>query len=247
MKVSQLTDIGLKRKANQDQIGTFSNRSQQTLLLLCDGMGGHNAGDVASEMAIFDVGKAWEKTEKMVPVQAEEWLKIAIESANNRIVEVSKEYIDLEGMGTTIVAIAVLGQKALVAHVGDSRAYQVDDGKLIPITKDHSFVQELLDRHIITAEEAQNHPQKNIVTQSVGVNDAIKIDTHWVSLQEGERLLLCSDGLTDMLTDEEITPLLNQETDLNQAAEALIQAANQAGGKDNISVILAEIERGDLL
>lgn len=246
MEVSQLTDTGQIRSSNQDQVGVFYNQAEQALLLLCDGMGGHNAGDVASEMALYAVGHAWEESPKTDTEAVQTWLEDNIVSANDRVLQASEKYNDLSGMGTTIVGIAIIEGKGIVAHVGDSRAYCYDGEILKPLTRDHSFVQELLDMNMITPSEAQNHPQKNIVTQTVGVSEDIKVDISVFALEAQTMLLLCSDGLTDMLTADDIGQIIASDEDVNQAAQALIAAANQAGGRDNISVVLARIEGGDV-
>lgn len=246
MEVAKQTDVGRIRSMNQDQIGVFYNKNESPLLLLCDGMGGHNAGDVASEMAIFQVGVEWEQTEDKSQHEVEQWLIRMITEANRRLVEKSDQYEGLAGMGTTIVAVVIKDSSAIIAHVGDSRAYLFEDHKLQQVTKDHSFVQELLDHNVISKEEAFNHPQKNIVTQTVGVNQEINVEINKIPIVEDDLLLLCSDGLTDMVQDDEIAAILEAHDSVQEISGKLVDAANEAGGKDNISVVLARVEGGDI-
>lgn len=242
MEIASKTDVGVERKQNQDQVGVFYNQDQAVILLLCDGMGGHNAGDVASEMAIYHVGNAWESTENMTDANIiSDWLIDQIKAANAHIFEKANQYLDLSGMGTTIVAAVPLEDLAQVvlAHVGDSRIYihQVDELK--QITKDHSFVQELLDMDMITKEEAQVHPQKNIVTRAVGIAADVDVDIDVVDFLVDETLLLCSDGLTDMVEETEALAILSDELTIEAKADQLIAIANDHGGRDNVSVVVA--------
>lgn len=247
VKIAQITDTGLKRKQNEDQIGVFYNASDQALLLLCDGMGGQNAGDVASEMALYQVGVNWEKTEDMRGESTQNWLTEVFIETNTRILDKSNQYEDLLGMGTTIVALACLGREVIIAHVGDSRAYHIRQGVMTQITKDHSYVQELVDNHIISAEEAKHHPQKNIITQSMGVNPSIEVDLIRLHVSNDDIFVLCSDGLSDMLDDEQILEIICHEPHIDEALTKLVEAANAAGGRDNISIIAAHIEGDDLV
>lgn len=243
MEIASKTDVGVERKQNQDQVGVFYNQDQAAILLLCDGMGGHNAGDVASEMAIYHVGNAWESTENMTDANIiSEWLTDQIQAANAHIFEKANQYHDLSGMGTTIVAAVPLEDLAQVvlAHVGDSRIYIHQADALKQITKDHSFVQELLDMDMITKEEAQIHPQKNIVTRAVGIAAHVDVDINVVDFLVDETLLLCSDGLTDMVEETETLALLSDERlTIEAKADQLIALANDRGGRDNVSVVVA--------
>lgn len=243
MEIASKTDVGVERKQNQDQVGIFYNQDQAAILLLCDGMGGHNAGDVASEMAIYHVGNAWESTENMTDANIiSEWLTDQIQAANDHIFEKANQYHDLSGMGTTIVAAVPLEDLAQVvlAHVGDSRIYIHQADALKQITKDHSFVQELLDMDMITKEEAQVHPQKNIVTRAVGIATDVDVDINVVDFLEDETLLLCSDGLTDMVEETEALAILTDESlSIEEKADQLIAVANDRGGRDNVSVVIA--------
>lgn len=247
MELAQITDVGLKRQSNQDQVGIFANQTGQKLLLLCDGMGGHNAGDVASEMALFQVGHQWEEEESIQSQdQIKTWLDTAIKEANHRVREKAQQFMGLEGMGTTLIALTIYQGQAIIAHVGDSRVYRFNQDKIAQVTKDHSFVQELVDNAVISEEEAATHPQRNIVTRAIGTEADLTVDVQVLDLVADDILLLCSDGLSDMLTQAQVIEILSQDTSIDQAAQALVESANASGGKDNISVILARIEGGDM-
>ncbi|MDO4679832.1 MAG: Stp1/IreP family PP2C-type Ser/Thr phosphatase [Aerococcus sp.] len=245
MEIAQLTDVGERRHSNQDQAGVFYNQDDEPILLLCDGMGGHNAGDVASEMALYQVGVAWEKTTHRPLADVKSWLNTTIKATNQRVLEQSMKYQDLSGMGTTLVCFVPQGKTGMVAHVGDSRLYQCHEDEMIQLTKDHSYVQELVDSDMITQEQARNHPQKNIVTQSIGVTEEVNVSFSTVDITPGDLYILCSDGLSDMLEDDEILGVLENTADLNMAVQELVDRANQAGGFDNITVLLMRAEGGE--
>ena len=235
------SDIGKKRKNNQDFAGYFKNEQDILLAVLCDGMGGHKAGDVASEMAVSHLGDAW-KRNNLTDVDAiTEWIQEHINKENERIVEKSSQYPDLEGMGTTLVAAALVKNVFIIANIGDSRAYQVMHGNLKQITDDHSLVNELLKSGEITTEAAMQHPQKNILTRSLGVAKKVEVDVMTIPVLEGDLLLLCSDGLTNMVNDNEIEKIVNiSDATIEEKVLSLISLANARGGYDNITVILIE-------
>ncbi|RPA60714.1 Stp1/IreP family PP2C-type Ser/Thr phosphatase [Aerococcus agrisoli] len=244
MEIASKTDVGIERKQNQDQVGIFYNQDQLPILLLCDGMGGHNAGDVASEMAIFHVGHAWEETTGMDdPAMIQEWIQANVQSANAKIYEKANQYQDLAGMGTTIVAAVALEDlnQVILAHIGDSRIYMVKAGQIQQMTRDHSFVQELVDMAMITKEEAATHPQKNIVTRAVGIDPEVATDVDILDFNPGDILLMCSDGLTDMVAEDQVLAILAREyLGVAEKADTLIAKANENGGRDNVSVLIAQ-------
>ncbi|MCI5775202.1 MAG: Stp1/IreP family PP2C-type Ser/Thr phosphatase [Aerococcus sp.] len=245
MQIAKRTDVGKWRESNQDQADVFTNRSDQVLALLCDGMGGHNAGDVASEMALYQVGVAWQKTDKMTTESVRKWFESTIEAANHRVYDVSTQYQDLAGMGTTIVALALLGDCGIIAHVGDSRLYRLRDGQFEQLMKDHTYVQALVDQGVMTPEEANHSLQKHQITQAIGVDDKVSVALSETELQPQDKYLLCSDGLTDMLADARIQAILEQESTVDSLATELIQQANDAGGQDNITVVVVAMEGSD--
>ena len=241
MKFAIKSDVGQRRKVNEDAAGYFESKNNIPLMMVCDGIGGHNAGDVASSMALMTIGQAWEKTHFDDMEESYQWLIKKIEEANDDILSRSTQYEDLYGMGTTLVAACVIGNQLMIANVGDSRAYVLRNFQLKQLTEDQSLVNALLKSGEITPEEAEHHPNKNIVTQSLGVTSAVEIDFVRMTVKEEDILLLCSDGLSDMLSLEEIRNVLNHYSDLEQQVEKAVQAANESGGRDNITVSIAKI------
>lgn len=239
MKTASLSDKGNRRQLNQDvvysselPVGNLPN-----LFIIADGMGGHKAGDFASRFAVDTICREVEHSAGRSP---EEILQSAINVANTGIFELSNENRDLEGMGTTVVAAVVYGDCLKVGNVGDSRLYIVNGKNIRQITTDHSLVEEMIRIGGLDRESARTHPNKNIITRAVGVTSAVAADFYEVRLQEGDIILLCSDGLSNMLEDEEIRMIVNAQRDIMEKAEALVRAANQNGGRDNISLILIE-------
>lgn len=234
-----VTDIGKKRKLNQDfvyvsetPVGNLPN-----LFVVADGMGGHNAGDYASkctvETMVREVRGCFEKN----PVRI---LGKAIRMANDQIRRKAKEDSSLFGMGSTVVAATCLGHYLQVANVGDSRLYIIND-EIRQITRDHSLVEEMVRLGSIDRAAARNHPDKNIITRAIGALDTVEIDFFHEELKPGDIVLICSDGLTNMLEDEAIGNILRERLSLEERAVKLIEAANNNGGRDNIAVILIDV------
>lgn len=238
LKTFSITDIGRKRKINQDYVYTSEEPvgNLPNVFIVADGMGGHNAGDYASkttvETMLQDIQQSFEKNPIMI-------LKHAIEKANSVVRQKAGENPDLEGMGTTVVAATCMGKYMQVANVGDSRLYVINK-EIKQITRDHSLVEEMVRMGGLDKADARNHPDKNIITRAVGANDIVEPDFFTVELEEGDMILMCSDGLTNMLEDEEIRMLLGGARDIVEKAQELVETANANGGKDNISVILIE-------
>ena len=238
-----ISDIGNVR-ANNEDVGLFSwgddqsiDRHKGFLMLVADGLGGHNAGEVASRMAV-DIIKH-EYFLSKAPV--EKSLIKAFELANKKIFEMSIRDGSMKGMGTTCTALAVVGNIIYYAHVGDSRAYYLKENEISRITIDHTYVGELLYRGAITMEQALMHPGRNILTNALGSAGSVHIDAgeFAYSFQEKDHLLVCSDGLYEYLNDQEIARIMNANS-LRQAAHALVEEAKKRGGRDNITVVLAE-------
>ena len=242
MKFAIKSDVGQRRKVNEDTAGYFESKNNIPLMMVCDGIGGHNAGEVASSMALMSIGQAWEKMEVDDIEEVYQWLIHKLEEANNDIFLRSTQYEDLYGMGTTLVAAIVIGDQLMIANVGDSRAYVLRKFQLKQLTEDQSLVNALLKSGEITPEEAENHPNKNIVTQSLGVTSVVEIDFVRMTVKEDDTLLLCSDGLSDMLSLEEIRNVMNHYSDIEKQVEKAVEAANEAGGRDNITVAIAKIQ-----
>ena len=203
MKVFSATDIGQKRTMNQDFV--FASASPvgnlPNLFVVADGMGGHNAGDFASRYGVSVLVESVKRDTNFNPVRI---IRHGIEAANSQIFEQAKRDISMEGMGTTMVVATVVGSYAYVANVGDSRLYLAADGTFDQVTQDHSLIAEMVRLGELTPEQARNHPDKNIITRAVGTQDTVKIDFFDIQLEEGNQLVMCSDGLSNMVTDEEI-------------------------------------------
>ena len=244
MKTFSKTDIGRKREVNQDYVfvsdqpvGNIPN-----LLIVADGMGGHNAGDYASKFVVQVLKKELAKSREDGP---RAMMKKAIASANHQLIAESKTDARLEGMGTTLVAATVIEHTLYFANVGDSRLYLLND-EIRQLSKDHSLVQEMVRLGGLNAEEAKHHPDKNIITRAIGVKEDIEIDFFEYRLKKGDIILMCTDGLSNMVEDEEIFQIVRSSRDVVEAVEQLIERANSNGGKDNIGVIVAEPFAGEV-
>jgi protein phosphatase len=226
------TDTGRQRRANEDSL-----LARSPLFVVADGMGGAQAGEVASRIAVESFRAGLE--ESAAPEAALATLAMA---ANSRIHELSHSNAEHAGMGTTLTAIYVGDREVAIAHVGDSRAYCLRDGELLRLTDDHSLVDELMRQGRLTPEEAVEHPQRSVITRALGPEGTVEVDTRSFRARPGDVYLLCSDGLTTMLGEEEIAGVLRSHSSLRGAGEALIAAANEAGGRDNITVVLVRVE-----
>lgn len=240
------TDVGLKRSHNEDVITVCTDSA---MAILADGMGGYNAGEVASEMGVSVIKKmVGDKLNGflsyLMPHQPEDLTQIvhaAIKEANSAILKAALDEPRYFGMGTTLVMTICYGDLLLVAHVGDSRAYRLRQGKLTQITRDHSVVQEQIDAGMMTAESAQHSDIKNLVTRAVGVGYPVEEEINLFQIEEGDVYLLCSDGLSDMVSEHDMQSALCKETSLQEKCTELIDLANAEGGSDNISVILFRV------
>ena len=235
------TSEGRVRENNEDAI--FISKANDVLKKLCivaDGMGGHRGGEVASNTAInaFNQYISVHYDKKNAPEEILEVMVGAVQFANSEVYRLGFLNSDLEGMGTTFTAVCVNNRKMYYVHVGDSRIYAFKSGKLEQITHDHSYVMDLVKMGQITEEEARVHPKRNIITRALGTPDRIDVDTGILPVKKGEMILLCSDGLSGMLTDEQIAEILKKEESVRSKAEELMELANELGGQDNISVIL---------
>jgi protein phosphatase len=246
MEIQFQSDIGRRRKVNQDYANIFVNQSGVTLALLADGMGGHLAGDVASELVVSNIGLAWESSNVITTEEAGSWLVRQIQKVNLEVYEKGQNQPEFQGMGTTIVAAAVFNTTIVLAHVGDSRAYVINQQEMRQITEDHSLVNELVKSGEITKEMAEHHPQKNILIRSVGMPGDVQVDVNEHMWLNGETLLICSDGLTNMVTDEEIQAIICSGISVAEQASSLIEAANEAGGTDNITVVLVHFNEEEV-
>ena len=246
-----VTDVGRKRKGNEDSL--FLN-PEQRLFVVADGMGGHAAGEIASKVAVDSINEFVCLTggdeEITWPFGLDETisydgnrLKTAIRHANRKVLEATKEKTEYEGMATTVAAVLVDGDTANIGHVGDSRIYLFTGGELTQLTSDHSWVNEQILNGVISADQARSHPLRNVVTRALGGKLDLAVDIQVRPMKPGELLLLCSDGLTTMVPDEDIARILGAAGgDVDRAARDLVAEANERGGEDNITVVLLKFE-----
>ncbi|MDX5070229.1 Stp1/IreP family PP2C-type Ser/Thr phosphatase [Lactobacillus iners] len=241
VEATYFTSVGKVRKTNQDFVKTFKNRNGIIMGVVCDGIGGHQGGDVASNMAVNHLGHNFMMTDFCEAQVAQSWLSVQLKAENDNILRTATKFADLNGMGTTIVLAIIFADQALIAHLGDSRAYLYRDRQLTQLTEDHSLVNELLKMGQITEQEAKNHPQKNIITQTLGVSSTVDPEFSILEVHTLDIFLLCTDGLTNSLTDEQIqTILVPDGHSLKEKCKKLIDEANRLGGGDNITVCLLD-------
>ena len=239
MRIYSATDVGQKRKMNQDYVFASADPvgNLPNLFVVADGMGGHNAGEYASSHAVGIVVEEIREDADFNPVKV---IRHAIESANTEIITQAQKDEKLRGMGTTMVAATIVGHYAYVANVGDSRLYVAGE-QIQQITKDHSLVQEMVRMGELNAEEARNHPDKNIITRALGAERTVDVDFFDLKLEPGNVVLMCSDGLSNMVEDDRIGEIISDtDRDLQERGQALISEANRNGGKDNIAIVLIE-------
>ena len=241
MKSYSITDVGQKRTVNQDFVFTSETPvgNLPNLFVVADGMGGHKAGDFASSYAVEVLLSTIREDENSNPVKI---IRAAIENANTQLLREASDNETMSGMGTTMVLVTIVGHYAYVANVGDSRLYLVDENKISQITKDHSLVEEMVRMGEISRDDARNHPDKNIITRALGAGRDVDVDFFDVRLTPGDILLLCSDGLSNMVPDEDIRQVILTSETLEETGRRLVSMANDNGGRDNIAVVLVEPE-----
>lgn len=235
---------GCVRPTNQDTFAMkLFDEGQEALLVVCDGMGGANAGNVASRFASESFVETFcaGRQEPLTMERAGALLQSGVDAANQTVFSLAAQQPEFRGMGTTLVAAYVTQNGSVIANVGDSRAYRIADHKAIQLTEDHSYVQDLLRRGKLTPEEARTHPHKNLITRAVGVDACVDSDLVETKLAEGETLLLCSDGLTGPVEEETIVQIVEQADSLESAAQLLIEEACKNGGPDNITAVLCRL------
>lgn len=236
MKTFSMTDVGMVREVNEDSV-FVSNRpigNLPNLFIVADGMGGHNAGDYASQMAVSIVEKTLAESTETNP---ETMIRQAITTANDFLLEKASQDVRLKGMGTTVVVATIIDKTLYFANVGDSRLYLLNK-EIKQLSKDHSLVQEMVRLGGINREEAKHHPDKNIITRAVGAKEELKIDFFEYRLKKHDVILMCTDGLTNMVEDEEIFRIVKSARDVVEATEQLIEKAKENGGNDNIGVVV---------
>jgi PPM family protein phosphatase len=251
IKACGLSDVGLTRAHNEDY---FEVDPRHGLFVVADGMGGHSHGEVAAQLAVQAIHDFIEKTDDRDttwPAVADSrlmrhsnLLKMAVRLAHDRVMGAIRQDGSLSGMGTTVVGLLLEGTTAAVAHVGDSRAYRLRDGRLDQLTQDHTWVHEQVMAGFLSKEQARSHPLKNVVTRALGGESDVVVDVREVEVKPGDLYLLCSDGLTAMLSDADIRDRLASGRSLNEICRTLVNDANARGGIDNVTVVLLAIEAG---
>lgn len=246
MKVAYQTDIGHQRKENQDQVAKFTAPDGTLLVVVTDGIGGSRSGDVAAQITVDHLGRQFQAASPNSSLEAIRWFAREVQLINDEILQKSTENPKYQGMGTTLVAAIIFDQAMVVANIGDSRGYVLHDNLLTQVTIDHSLVNELVKHGDITEEEARNYPQNNIITRAIGVSADARIEVNRFDLGAGDQILLCSDGLSKMITREQMMGVLESDLSLTEKCSQLIKMANEAGGPDNITVLigLAEDQEG---
>jgi PPM family protein phosphatase len=235
------SDKGMIREINEDSYNIIAGYSGVPVsFIIADGMGGHNSGEIASKMAVDLV------SEKILQIpeipdfenRVSETIKCFIEEANKEVYEASKKNADNYGMGTTLIVALIHEKKLYIGHVGDSRVYLLRGNLLIRLTTDHSYIEELIKIGTLTREEAENHPKRNVITRALGCSEEIEVDLYISDIKESDLFILCTDGLTNMLEEEEISNIILENEDPETACSRLVNSANSAGGEDNITVIV---------
>jgi len=248
LNIANRSDIGKIRSVNEDQGWAGQLNDEMALAIVADGMGGHQAGDVASQMAIDAFREQFQHNVVKTSISLSECkmlLRQAIAKANDAIYQVASRNDQYYNMGTTIVAALLSKDQAVIGHVGDSRAYRISGEGLTLLTEDHTLVNELVKSGQLSAEEAAQHPRRNVLTRAVGTDATTEIDIESFSWNADDVLMLCSDGLTNMVSEQQmLETILEESASLETKAEQLIQLALQAGGDDNITVILLQASRG---
>ena len=246
MRKGAVSDVGRVRSLNEDSFHLYGGL-RYGYGLVADGMGGHKAGEIASSMAIESIKKTISSGMKGYGKHKSDDIKAmlceAVVKANKEIYDYAKADFAMLGMGTTVSLALIYDQKMYIAHVGDSRVYRIKDNKIEQMTTDHSYVNELVSMGQITKEQAKSHPKKNVITRAVGTEPSIRVDVSEYTYK-GETILICSDGLTNLVGDSEIASITSGAKSLNDAAKKLVTLANERGGSDNITVIIFD-ERQD--
>jgi len=236
------TDVGVIRSGNEDSLILVPDRG---IFVVADGMGGHAAGEVASEMAVRFVARELESLRGLNDEQVADRMRGAIRAANGAIFQRTLTEHDKRGMGTTVTALTLFGTRFLIGQVGDSRAYLLRDSRLSQLTKDHSYVQEQVDAGYLTPEQARTHPYSNVITRCVGANSEVMPDIYVGTVRASDVFLLASDGLTGMLEDYQLQELLSPDRMPQEEVDALIAEANRHGGLDNITAIIVRVDSVD--
>ena len=245
MKAYYITDTGKVRTHNEDSVIIVNNLSGEHLMVVADGMGGHKAGEVASSIVVNGLSDKFKRLERVGGKQdAVNWIRKNVSELNDAIFKYTDEFVESKGMGTTLVLAIVTDEYILFGNVGDSSGFVMKKGSLYKVTKDHTLVNLLVETGELTKEEAENHPRKNVLMRALGANNPVDIDIFDVDM-ESSAILLCSDGLTNMLTKDQIERVLKSELSLEEKIVKLIRKSNLRGGTDNVSIAYLEKESGE--
>lgn len=245
MQTFYYTDTGKVRTHNEDSITILNKENKEFILAIADGMGGHKAGEVASNIAINTIEENFDRLESLgTKDEAIEWLRKIVKEINKKIFDHAKKNPESKGLGTTLVIAIKTENYILYGNIGDSSGYVIKNEKLYKVTKDHTYVGMLLGTGKLTEEAAKNHPGKNLLTRALGANDPIEIDIFDIDTSV-KGLFLCSDGLTNMLSEDQIEKVLNSNLSIEEAVVKLIKKANSRGGTDNISIAYLKKESGE--
>ncbi|MGC4375591.1 Stp1/IreP family PP2C-type Ser/Thr phosphatase [Fictibacillus sp. Mic-4] len=246
MKYALKTDTGKVRQHNEDSGGVFT-KGEHFLAIVADGMGGHKAGDVASSKSVSLLNEKWKDTdsgEVDTPEKAEKWLLDAVEDTNQKLFQHAKENKECDGMGTTLVAAICTPASVSLLHIGDSRCYLLKQGSLTKMTEDHTLVNELVRSGQLSEDEAENHPRKHWILRALGTEETINVDLLSFTWEKGDVVLLCSDGLSNKVSRETMEEMLNNDQlTIHEQVERLVSLANEAGGEDNITIVLISNDR----
>ena len=246
MQTFYYTDLGKVRSHNEDSVTIINNDNKEYILAIADGMGGHKAGEVASSIAVEHITNSFYKLETIGNKEdAIEWLRLIVKEINDKIFDYAKKNPESKGLGTTLVIGIKTEDYILYGNIGDSSGYVIKNGILHKVTKDHTYVGMLISNGRLTEEGAKNHPGKNLLTRALGANNPIEIDIFDIDTSV-KGLFLCSDGLTNMLTEEQIEKILNSNLSIEEAVVKLVRKANSRGGTDNISIAYLKKESGEL-
>ena len=239
VKISANTDVGVQRQSNQDSYTVGELADGVVFAVVCDGMGGHAGGNVASSTATKRIAEEIKKNyrENMSSASVKNMIEASVVLANLDILDEAEKNSELEGMGTTAVVAVISPEVCVVANIGDSRCYHIEGDLITQVTKDHSLVQEMVDAGLISKEDALHHPRKNIITRALGIGEDVNTDFFDIEFKAGDKLLLCTDGLTNHVSDTGIVQIIN-EVDADMSADVLIALANMNGGSDNITAVV---------
>ncbi|MDH6364287.1 serine/threonine protein phosphatase PrpC [Enterococcus sp. PF1-24] len=240
MEIRFQSDVGQRRMINQDYTDVFENQAGIILAILADGMGGHSAGEVASQMVVKALGASWQENQLSEATAIENWMKEQIEEVNTQVYTAGQANPEYQGMGTTVVMVALLPEEMIFANVGDSRGYLLRESLLHQVTEDHSLVNALVQSGEITKEMARTHPRRNVLLRTIGMPGPVRADTFRHRRRPDDYIILCSDGLTNMVTERAIAQIVDSRNTLSEKVNRLVQQANAAGGTDNITVLIIE-------